>query len=144
MEMVTIGLAALGMFFFVMGHSTLLFFLIEDNKKVTLSWIEVVFPSPQRGRVVSYLCLLLTCFFWGMLIFSGPNDFNVRGLNHWKLLLGFVFSPLAIYVNYLIHRCKVENGKLVFTPTHSTYREYRLIVAVTLLAMLVYKLLEEF
>jgi hypothetical protein len=69
--MVTIVYTAIGILFFVLGHSTLLVYFTEGCRSDSLRFFDMATPKPSRGKLVSYVSFALTgafCFLLGPMI----------------------------------------------------------------------------
>ena len=99
--------------FFVLGHSTLLYFREKELQIIPIT--DVIFPWPKNGKFVSVLCLTLS-FATFVLMLSLGLDINtgIIFLN-WKILFILVFFPIGFYLNYLYRRInKNLEGKFYF------------------------------
>jgi hypothetical protein len=125
LELVVVTSMLLGLvcMFFVIGHSTLIYF--QQREIAVFPLRRVFFPWPRNGKSVSFLCYILSLLFL-VLIFAFPAD-PLDGSNaKWKILLVFVFLPLSSYLNYLRVRIKKNGEKFYFFSAESTPAELSL------------------
>jgi hypothetical protein len=142
--MVTISLAGIGMFFFVIGHSSLLYFLIDGSQENVVPIRAALLPRPIRGRVVSYLGLLCASLFWGILVVGRPADFDFYSSNHWFRLLCFVGFPLLLYLNYFLRRVSRQDGQIVFRMVQPTAKEHTYPILIIALLNILYSIFNRF
>jgi hypothetical protein len=122
--MVTSLLIGLCCLFFIMGHSTLLYFRGKESSSMPLK--DLFFPRPQRGKLVSFLCigLSMVSLFW---LVKTPCDLHYPiSLSTWKILLIMVIFPSALYVLYLLRRIRRGSKGLLFFPSDAARSEWSL------------------
>ena len=106
-----IGMACL---FFVIGHSTLVHFLIKESPSRTI--INIIFPWPRNGKSIPILCLLISLLCVFLLIIT-PGDFMINSKSGWKLIFIFAVFPIVFYVLYIAKRIYKETGSFIFRET---------------------------
>jgi len=123
---------AIALMFLVLGHSTLLYFLIEDNKGMTVAVARIVVSMPTRGKLVGLLCLLLAAAFFILGITMYPTmAHDPRPISFVLMLLASM--PIAMYAGYIISRIRKSAsvpGTLEFVTTHASPAAIRLIIAI--------------
>ncbi|MES2323328.1 MAG: hypothetical protein V4633_13770 [Pseudomonadota bacterium] len=132
---------AIALMFFVLGHSTLLYFLIEDNKGMTVAVARIAFPMPTKGKFVGLLCLLLAAAFFMLGIAMYPTmAHDPRPIPFVLMLLASM--PIAVYAGYIISRIRKSvsaPGKLEFVTTHASPTAILLIIAIPVVINLLYQ-----
>lgn len=132
--MITSLLIGFGCVFFILGHSTLLFFKGKELPVMPIG--EAIFPWPKKGKFVSVLCLglsLVSIF----LIFYLPPETQYSS-SAWKIFSLFSVFPSIIYAGYLAKRVRKKPEGLLYFPSDATRQEWSLpiIVAVFVSALL--------
>ena len=122
--MVTSLLIGLGCLFFILGHSTLLFFKSKDLSSMPIR--DAIFPWPKKGKLVSILCLGLSAasFF---LMFSLPSEIQ-SSVSHseWKIWVIFTVFPGVSYALYLSKRIRNQPEGLMYFSSDLTRQEWSL------------------
>lgn len=121
--MVNILLFGLFVIFFIMGHSTLLFFRSRDLEM--LSMRQLIFPWPKSGgRFVSILCFFVSLVALLLCAKYYKNfDFNHRGA--WRIAVSLIVGPCVIYMIYIFGRIRSRDGCYVFDPNKKPEQEWR-------------------
>ena len=99
--------------FFILGHSTLLYFREKDSERIPIA--DVIFPWPKNGKFVSILCLALSFASFVLMLTLDLDLNNEKKFVHWKIITILVFFPIGFYLNYLYKRInKNSEGSLCF------------------------------
>lgn len=118
--MVTSLLIGFGCMFFILGHSTLLFFKSKELPSMPIG--EAIFPWPKKGKFVSVLCLGLSAASFFMM-FSLPSEIQSSA---WKIFFIFAVFPSVIYTSYVVKRIRKQPEGLLYFPSDATRQEWSL------------------
>jgi hypothetical protein len=114
-----LGLASL---FFVLGHSTLLFFRSKEVATIPLK--GVFLPWPKSGKTVSLFSLFVSLFWIGCLIyFAITSRFDSNGVS-WKVVFAFVIVPIFFYGNYIFWRLRFRDNEVIFVCNETSKLEW--------------------
>jgi hypothetical protein len=134
--MVTALLIGVGCIFFILGHSTLLFFKSKGSTSMPI--VDAIFPWPKKGKFVSVLCLGLSAVSF-ILMFSLPSEIQ-SSVSHsaWKILTIFAVFPSAVYALYLVKRIRNQPEGLVYFPSDATRQEWSLPLLISAFVFVVF------
>lgn len=120
--MVTSLLIGIGCLFFILGHSTLLFF--KSKELFSMPVRDAIFPWPKKGKLVSTLCFGLTATSF-LLIFYLPSEIQ-SSVSHssWKILVIFAVFPSVIYALYLSKRIRRQSEGFLYFSSDATRQEW--------------------
>ncbi len=108
---------ALSFFFIFLGHSSLVYFLIEENLHAVVPSKEILMPWPKRGKFVSYFSYAVGAgLIWFTLSRFDPSSDLPLPAGSVKILFCFVLLPGGTYVWFLLNRVNVvikENKKVI-------------------------------
>lgn len=122
--MVTSFLIGLGSLFFMLGHSTLLFF--KSKELILMPLKNAIFPYPKQGKTVSFLCLALSVMAFVIAILL-PNDLRSSSWRSSLVILStFCVVPCGIYLVYCFKRIRRDSNGFVFLPSDATKLEWSL------------------
>jgi hypothetical protein len=127
--MVTSLLIGFSCVFFILGHSTLLFFKSKELSAMPIR--EAILPWPKQGKFVSVLCLVVSVASIFLMFYLPPENESSPSSSAWKILSIFVLFPSAIYANYLATR-------LVYCPTDPTPQEWSLPIAISVFVSVIF------
>ncbi len=71
--------------FFILGHSTLLYFREKDSERIPIA--DVIFPWPKNGKFASILCLALSFASFVLMLSLGLDLNTEKNLHIGKYLL---------------------------------------------------------
>lgn len=127
--MVVSLLIGFGCVFFILGHSTLLFFKSKELSVMPIQ--EAIFPWPKKGKFVSVLCLGLSVASI-YLIFSLPLENQyLTSASAWKILSSLVVFPSVIYISYLVKRIRRRPEGLLYFPSDAARQEWLIPIIVS-------------
>lgn len=126
-------------FFLFLGHSTLLYFYVEQSLNKPLPLIYAIFPWPNRGRFVGMLCLILAVGFFVM-AFREPISYETMGLSELKVASIFMGLPGLFYGIFFARRITRMDGQFTFAATQGTRME----VSIPLIFLAVFLLITKF
>jgi hypothetical protein len=115
--------------FFVLGHSTLLYFRMREEQEIPIS--QVLIPTPKKGKFVSYLCIIFSFCFLFLYIRLAYTESGSFSFN-WKIFFVMIVIPLVFYSKYIINGMKKRGGKLVFSEPRNEWKTVMLIAPVIL------------
>ena len=111
--MISFLLIGFSCLFFLLGHSTLLYFREKDSETIPIA--DVIFPWPKNGKFVSLLCLALSfsSFILMLLLTSDTNPTKIY--SKWKILISLGIFPMVFYLIFICRRItKNSKGSLCF------------------------------
>jgi hypothetical protein len=131
MEVLLALLASFSSLFFVIGHSSLLYFLMMESNVEHLPLRCAILPNPSKGRIVCYLALFcagvfLYGFFWFAFNLRPSDIINLQNANAW---LGFFMTGGAAAMLYLIYfamRIGRRERRFVFFMKHANALDFKL------------------
>lgn len=86
--------------FFVMGHGTLLHFMLEEKGEIDI-W-SLFFPWPQKGKVVSIICLFISIIFLLLILVLPKEQYNdMFSVSSWKIFFVMIAFPLVSYLIFI-------------------------------------------
>jgi len=86
--------------FFVMGHGTLLHFMLEEKGEIDI-W-SLFFPWPQKGKVVSIICLFISIIFLLLILVLPKEQYNdMFSVSSWKIFFVMTAFPLVSYLIFI-------------------------------------------
>jgi hypothetical protein len=138
--MVTSLLIGFGFVFFLLGHSTLLFFKGKESPVMPIR--EAIFPWPKKGKLVSVLCLGLSVGSVFLIFSLPPDNQSSASSSAWKILSVFVVFPSVIYANYLAKRIRKRPEGLSYFPSNATRQEWSLPVIISVFVSAVFWILK--
>lgn len=119
-----IGLSSM---FFVLGHSSLLYFKVKEDGEIPI--FSVFLPYPKSGKFVSFLSIFVSFVFLISFCFLLSVDDSFDGFNL-KVFVVFCVFPLFAYCRYIMRGIKKKNGFLFFSEPKSEWREIMALSAV--------------
>jgi hypothetical protein len=134
--MITSLLVGIGCMFFVLGHSTLLFFKGKDSQLIPIK--QAIFPWPRKGKSVSILCLALSATSFFLNSYLAPEAQSAFSHSAWKILIVFAAAPSVIYAAYFLRRIRKTPNGLFFSPSESTEREWLAPLLISVFVSLVF------
>ena len=120
--MVTSLLIGIGFLFFILGHSTLLFFKSKDLPSMPIQ--DAIFPWPEKGKSVSVICLGLSAASFLMIfsrLYEIQSPFSHSAL---KILVVFAAFPGLVYALYVSKRIRRQAGSLFYCCSDATRQEW--------------------
>ena len=121
--MVFVFLLGCGSLFFVMGHGTLLHFMLEEKGKIDI-W-SLFFPWPQKGKVVSIICLFISIIFLLLILVLPKEQYNdMFSASSWKIFLVMTAFPLVGYLIFIASLLIKTNSGFAFklSTTNAVWR----------------------
>ena len=109
--------------FFVMGHGTLLHFMLEEKGKIDI-W-SLFFPWPQKGKVVSIICLFISIIFLLLILVLPKEQYNdMFSASSWKIFLVMTAFPLVGYLIFIASLLIKTNSGFAFklSTTNAVWR----------------------
>jgi hypothetical protein len=129
-------LFGLGCLFFVIGHSTLLYFKSRGISSLPIR--QALLPWPKQGRIVSLLCLALSIGWLLLAIASLPSEPVLPSGSSLKILVVFAVAPCAVYLIYFFRRIKRGPDGLSFCVSDPGRAEWSLPIVLGAAVSLVY------
>lgn len=105
----------LSIFFFVIAHSTSLYFLLLEKEKILIK--ELIFPISKKRKTIPLLAFILSIFFAALSITTSEN--NIHSNNFLKVTVIFSVIPVSLYAIYLISGLKRDCEKYYFREPKS-------------------------
>ena len=127
--MVTSLLIGFGCVFFILGHSTLLFFKSKELSVMPIQ--EAIFPWPKKGKVVSVFCLGLSVASICLIFSLPPENQYLASSSAWKILSILAVFPSVIYTSYLVKRIRKQPEGLLYFPSDAARQEWSLPIIVS-------------
>ena len=137
--MVTSLLIGFGCVFFILGHSTLLFFKGKELPVMPIG--KAIFPWPKKGKFVSVLCLGLSVASIFLIFSLPPENQSSASSSAWKILSVFVVFPSVIYANYLARRIRKQPEGLSYFPSDATRQEWSLPIVISVFVSAIFWIL---
>ena len=120
--MVTSLLIGIGFLFFILGHSTLLFFKSKDLPTMPIR--DAIFPWPKKGKSVSVFCLGLSAASFLMIFYLPYEIQSSASHSALKILIVFAAFPFLVYALYVSKRIRRQAGGLVYCSSDATRQEW--------------------
>ena len=127
--MVTSLLIGVGCIFFILGHSTLLFFKSKELPVMPIG--EAIFPWPKKEKFVSVLCLGLSVASIFLIFSLPPETQSSASSSAWKILSIFAVFPSGIYASYLVKRIRKQPEGFLYFPSDATRQEWSLPIIIS-------------
>ncbi|HYP84609.1 hypothetical protein [Variovorax sp.] len=127
--MVTSLLIGFGCVFFILGHSTLLFFKSKELSVMPIQ--KAIFPWPKKGKFVSVLCLGLSAASIFLIFSLPPDNQYLTPSSAWKILSILAVFPSVIYISYLVKRIRKQPEGLLYFPSDAARHEWSLPIIVS-------------
>lgn len=120
--MTTSFLTGMAFIFFIMGHSTLLFFKSKENSSIPI--INLILPWPKNGRMISFICIVLSFIFLFTALFL-PHEANEQK-SHYSLqiTLVLIIIPGCIYTSYILKRIYKKPEGFLFISSEAKKIEW--------------------
>jgi hypothetical protein len=113
------GLASL---FFVLGHSTLLFFRAKEVATISLKGL--ILPWPKSGKFVSLLSLFVSlCCTGNLIYFAITSRLDSNGVS-WRVVFALAIVPIFFYGNYIFCRLRFRENEVIFVCKESNKLEW--------------------
>lgn len=120
--MITSLLTGLTCIFFILGHSTLLFFRSQESP--TLTVMELIIPWPKNGKIVSLLCIGIAIGFFIELLTITSDLKSTPFSITWKIILSMTVLPLTVYFLHIIKRLQKKSGVVTYSSSNATKHEW--------------------
>lgn len=137
--MVTSLLIGFGCVFFILGHSTLLFFKGKELPVMPIG--KAIFPWPKKGKFVSVLCLGLSVASIFLIFSLPPETQSSASSSAWKILSIFAVFPSVIYASYLAKRIRKQPEGLLYFPSEATRQEWSLPIVISVFVSAIFWIL---
>lgn len=138
--MVTSLLIGFGCVFFILGHSTLLFFKGKELSVMPIG--EAIFPWPKKGKFVAVLCLGLSVGSIFLIFSLPPENQSSASSSAWKILSVFFVFPSVIYANYLARRIRKQPEGLSYFQSDATRQEWALPIIISVFVSAIFWILK--
>lgn len=133
-------LIGVGCIFFILGHSTLLFFKSRELPSMPIG--EAIFPWPKKGKFVFVLCLGLSVASIFLIFSLPPETQSSASSSAWKILSIFAVFPSVIFASYLAKRIRKQPEGLLYFPSDATRQEWSLPIVISVFVSAIFWILK--